>query len=250
MPQPSNGNTTVTTPSPHKEEDAAAAATGAVEAADMKAPSTALCASQTHMQTTASTSVSSSQLNRDDQNGGGAMGPENTDGGPGWEFDASELFSEYELFEPTPYRIYVGHTGDVLALSWSKNGFLLSASMDRTVRLWHPKRADCLSVFKHKDFVTSVAFHPLDDRYFISGSLDCKLRLWDIPARKIRIWTEVPDKQLITSVSFTSASGEQIVVGTYRGMCVFYSTQGLRIQKRFHARSSRGRNAKGSKITG
>ncbi|KAJ1916711.1 hypothetical protein H4219_003631 [Mycoemilia scoparia] len=162
----------------------------------------------------------------------------------------SNIFPAYELFEPTPYRVYVGHTGDVLSLSWSKNNFLLTASMDRTVRLWHPKRSECLCVFRHKDIVPSIAFHPRDDRYFISGSLDCRLRLWDIPSRKVRVWTEVPDQQLITSVGFTSYLGDQIVVGTYRGMCVFYKTKGLEIQKRFHARSSRGHNAKGSKITG
>ncbi|KAJ2845693.1 WD repeat-containing protein 44, partial [Coemansia erecta] len=88
----------------------------------------------------------------------------------------------YELLEPVPFRSYVGHAADVLSLSWSKNGFLLSASMDRTVRLWHPHRPECLCTFRHRDIVTSVAFSPRDDRLFISGSLDCRLRLWDIPA--------------------------------------------------------------------
>ncbi|ORX74312.1 WD40 repeat-like protein, partial [Linderina pennispora] len=145
---------------------------------------------------------------------------------------------------------YVGHSSDILALAWSKNGFLLSASMDRTVRLWHPHRPECLCTFRHRDIVTSVAFNPRDDRTFISGSLDCKLRLWDIPARSVRHWTKLPDGQMVTSVAFTSPRGDHIVAGTYRGMCVFYAADGLAVQGRMHARSSRGRNAKGSKITG
>ncbi|KAJ1775141.1 hypothetical protein LPJ54_003875, partial [Coemansia sp. RSA 1824] len=156
----------------------------------------------------------------------------------------------YELLEPVPFRSYVGHTSDVLALSWSKNGFLLSASMDRTVRLWHPHRPECLCTFRHRDIVTSVAFNPRDDRLFISGSLDCRLRLWDIPARSVRHWTRLPEGQMVTSVAYTGSKGDHIVAGTYQGMCVFYSTDGLCVQGRMHARSSRGRNAKGSKITG
>ncbi|KAJ2308275.1 hypothetical protein IWW55_000539, partial [Coemansia sp. RSA 2706] len=156
----------------------------------------------------------------------------------------------YELLEPVPFRSYVGHAADILALAWSKNGFLLSASTDRTVRLWHPHRPECLCTFRHRDIVTSVAFNPRDDRLFISGSLDCRLRLWDIPARSVRHWTRLPEGQMVTSVAFTSSRGDYIVAGTYRGMCVFYSTDGLAVQGRMHARSSRGRNAKGSKITG
>ncbi|KAJ2450067.1 hypothetical protein EV183_004524 [Coemansia sp. RSA 2336] len=156
----------------------------------------------------------------------------------------------YELLEPVPFRSYVGHTADVLALSWSKNGFLLSAAADRTVRLWHPHRPECLCTFRHRDIVTSVAFNPRDDRLFISGSLDCRLRLWDIPARRVRHWTRLPEGQMVTSVAFTSSRGDRIVAGTYRGMCVFYSTDGLAVLGRMHARSSRGRNSKGSKITG
>ncbi|KAJ2437030.1 hypothetical protein GGF42_008761, partial [Coemansia sp. RSA 2424] len=142
----------------------------------------------------------------------------------------------YELLEPVPFRSYVGHAADVLSLSWSKNGFLLSASADRTVRLWHPHRPECLCTFRHRDIVTSVAFSPRDDRLFISGSLDCRLRLWDIPARGVRHWTKLPDAQMVTAVAFTSPRADRIVAGTYRGMCVFYSTDGLAVQGRMHAR--------------
>ncbi|KAJ2237335.1 hypothetical protein IWW45_001021 [Coemansia sp. RSA 485] len=163
---------------------------------------------------------------------------------------ATHPLHAYELLEPVPFRSYVGHGADVLSLSWSKNGFLLSASADRTVRLWHPHRPECLCTFRHRDIVTSVAFSPRDDRLFVSGSLDCRLRLWDIPARGVRHWTGLPDGQMVTAVGFTSARGDLVVAGTYRGMCVFYSTHDLSVQGRMHARSSRGRNAQGSKITG
>ncbi len=64
------------------------------------------------------------------------------------------------VFRSKPFREFEGHTSVVLDLSWSKNNFLLSSSMDKTVRLWHVTREECLCTFKHKDFVTSIAFHP------------------------------------------------------------------------------------------
>lgn len=76
---------------------------------------------------------------------------------------------------PTPARAQ-GHKQDVLDLCWSKKEqFLLSGSMDHTVRLWHISMDQCLRVFKHTDFVTALDFHPVDDRYFISGSIDGKV---------------------------------------------------------------------------
>jgi len=88
------------------------------------------------------------------------------------------------VFMPKPFAEYSGHKADLLDISWSKNFFLLSASMDKTVRLWHVSRIECLCIFQHVDFVTAIAFHPKDDRYFLSGSLDGKLRLWNIPDKK------------------------------------------------------------------
>ena len=32
--------------------------------------------------------------------------------------------------------------------------------MDKTVRLWHVSRRECLCCFQHIDFVTAIAFHP------------------------------------------------------------------------------------------
>ena len=32
--------------------------------------------------------------------------------------------------------------------------------MDKTVRLWHISRRECLCTFQHIDFVTAIVFHP------------------------------------------------------------------------------------------
>lgn len=151
------------------------------------------------------------------------------------------------VFRSKPVQEYEGHTASVLDLSWSKNNFLLSSSMDKTVRLWHVSRLECLCCFKHSDFVTSIQFHPRDDRFFLAGSLDSKLRLWSIPDKSVAYWNQLPD--LITAVAFTP-DGKTAVAGCLNGLCLFYETEGLKYHTQIHVRSAHGKNAKGSKVTG
>lgn len=151
------------------------------------------------------------------------------------------------VFHTRPVREFRAHTGEVLDLSWSKNNFLLSSSMDQTVRLWHLSQDECLCTFKHKDFVTSIAFHPKDDRFFLAGSLDSVLRLWSIPDKSVAYSSQM--SELITAVAF-SPDGKTSIAGCLNGLCNFYETEGLKFETQIHVRSSRGKNAKGSKITG
>lgn len=154
-------------------------------------------------------------------------------------------------FKSKPLCKYRGHSADLLDISWSKNYFILSSSMDKTVRLWHISRRECLCTFQHIDFVTAIVFHPKDDRYFLSGSLDGKLRLWNIPDKKVTLWNEVGsnNNSLITTANFCH-NGKFAVVGTYDGKCIFYSTEHLKYYTQIHVRSTRGKNSRGHKITG
>lgn len=168
---------------------------------------------------------------------------ENEDGG----MDAHGAHLSAPVFQSKPVREYDGHSSTILDLSWSKNNFLLSSSMDKTVRLWHVTRAECLCTFKHNDFVPSISFHPKDDRFFLAGSLDSKLRLWSIPDKSVAYAAQLPD--MITAVAFTP-DGKFAMAGCLSGLCMFYETEGLKYQTQIHVRSTRGQNAKGSKITG
>ncbi|KAI5309164.1 hypothetical protein KEM55_003903, partial [Ascosphaera atra] len=163
------------------------------------------------------------------------------------------------VFKTQPVQVYEGHTGSVVDLSWSKNDFLLSTSMDKTVRLWHVTRKECLCCFMHQDFVTSIQFHPKDDRFFLAGSLDSKLRLWSIPDKSVAFEAATPD--MITSVAFTP-DGKHAIAGLLNGLCIIYDTDGLKVLSQIragghhhlspaYASHRRRRNSsKGSKITG
>lgn len=151
------------------------------------------------------------------------------------------------VFSSQPVREFRGHSNDILDLSWSKGGFLLSASMDKTARLWHLSWPNSLVSFVHGDFVTSACFHPKDDRFFLSGSLDGKLRLWNIAAKKVQKSQEVPG--LITATSFTR-SGKTACVGTFAGAALFYNTDELQYTSSIAVKSPSGTYAKGGrKIT-
>ena len=161
--------------------------------------------------------------------------------------DADDVKLNAPVFKQKLIREYDGHTSSILDLSWSKNNFLLSSSMDKTVRLYHVSRAECLCAFRHNDFVTSIAFHPRDDRFFLAGSLDSKIRLWSIPDKTVAYWQSVPD--MVTAVAFTP-DGKTSIAGCLNGMCILYDTEGLKPHSQIHVKSARGKNSKGSKVTG
>ena len=80
--------------------------------------------------------------------------------------------------------------------------------------------------------------------------MDGKLRLWNIPDKKVALWNEVDGQtKLITAANFCQ-NGKYAVIGTYDGRCIFYDTEHLKYHTQIHVRSTRGRNKVGRKITG
>ncbi|XP_044501703.1 uncharacterized protein LOC123222803 [Mangifera indica] len=118
-----------------------------------------------------------------------------------------------------PIHEFLGHCGEVLDLSWSRNKYLLSSSVDKTVRLWQVGCDQCLEVFFHNNYVSCVQFNPVDDNYFISGSIDGKVRLWAIPGCQVVDWTDITE--IVTAICFRP-DGMGVVVGSMSDTCRFY----------------------------
>ncbi len=165
----------------------------------------------------------------------------------------------------------------ILATYWIKNLFVLSASSDKTCRLWHIYKTESLCTFHHSSIVSCISFHPKDDRYFISACLDGKLRLWNISEKKVVLCNEIAksnSSNFITALSFCQG-GKTIAVGTFDGKCILFhtevefyfifkfilllqcirsfiilNTKHLKYYSLINVRSTKGRNSKGSKITG
>ena len=40
--------------------------------------------------------------------------------------------------------------------------------------------------------MTAVCLHPLDDKFFLSGGFDKKIRIWNIPESRVATWAQAP----------------------------------------------------------
>ncbi|KAJ9549671.1 hypothetical protein OSB04_022214, partial [Centaurea solstitialis] len=126
-----------------------------------------------------------------------------------------------------PVHEFHGHSGEILSLSWSKNGYLLSSSVDKTVRMWQVGHEECVKTFTHNNYVTCVEFNPVDDNYFISGSIDGKIRIWDVSRCQVIDWIDIGD--IVTAVCYYP-DGKGSIVGTLDGKCSFYDIIDDRLQ--------------------
>ncbi|KAJ0248638.1 Uncharacterized protein HA466_0157120 [Hirschfeldia incana] len=119
-----------------------------------------------------------------------------------------------------PLHEFLGHGGDILDVSWSKNNRLLSASADNSVRLWQIGREDCLGIYSHSNYVTSVQFNPVDDDHFITGSIDGKVRIWSASHCQVVDWADA--RGIVTAVCYRP-DGQAVIVGTLTSECRFYN---------------------------
>ncbi|KAK6453966.1 WD40-repeat-containing domain protein, partial [Scheffersomyces xylosifermentans] len=163
------------------------------------------------------------------------------------------VYTSAPVFHQKPIRVFKGHTNSILTLDWSKNNFLISGSMDRTAKLWHVDREECLKTFQHEDFVTTAKFHPTDDRFFLSGSLDNQARLWSILENNVAFNKNLGDDALITALAFTP-DGKYCVVGGFNGSIFVLETKGLYVINRSEIKEKSivhpFQNKNGNKITG
>jgi len=126
-----------------------------------------------------------------------------------------------------PLHEFLGHSGDILDISWSKNNRLLSASVDNSVRLWQIGCEDCLGIFSHNNYVTSVQFNPVDDDHFISGSIDGKVRIWSASQCQVVDWADA--RGIVTAVCY-QPDGQAVIIGTLTSDCRFYNVSGHCLQ--------------------
>ncbi|KAF5953768.1 hypothetical protein HYC85_006624 [Camellia sinensis] len=126
-----------------------------------------------------------------------------------------------------PVCSFTGHLDDVLDLSWSKSHLVAFS-------------------FNGQD-ITCIQFNPTDDDYFISGSLDAKVRIWSIPDRKLVDYTDL--HEMVTSACYTP-DGQGAMVGSNTGSCHLYSTADCRLEQKAQIETRNRKKSQAKKITG
>ena len=99
---------------------------------------------------------------------------------------------------------------------------MVSASEDRTLRLWDVGSGSCLATLHgHGDIVWRVALSP-DGRLAASGSADDTVRIWDL--QRNECLQELPYSDCVAAVAF-SPDGTSLAVGCDDSKVYVYSIE-------------------------
>ena len=76
---------------------------------------------------------------------------------------------------------FQGHNGDILSLALSRDGkYVLSGSLDNTVKLWDALEGNCLQTFLGHSSAVTCVYLSADSQIALSGSSDHTLKVWEL----------------------------------------------------------------------
>ncbi|KAL8436897.1 hypothetical protein Efla_002095 [Eimeria flavescens] len=167
-----------------------------------------------------------------------------------------------------PDLCLTGHGASVIFLSWApttKMSLLLSASLDKTVRLWRPsKGVAAIAVLRCTDWPTCASFHPIFKDVIFTGCLDATIQVWRLLSSRApgtpgaprgaleqfdsRIVEYLKVPELVTALSI-SPNGGVLAVGFRNGSISFYDARTLKFRSEVDCKNRKGKFAKGRKVT-
>ena len=78
-----------------------------------------------------------------------------------------------------------GHSSDIHALTILNNGDIVSASLDKSIKIWNANTGDLKKTLEgHKDCIQALIV--LANGNLASGSWDKTIRIWDVDTGEIR----------------------------------------------------------------
>jgi WD40 repeat protein len=116
------------------------------------------------------------------------------------------------------------NTPDVQIARYSPDGrWIVTASTDAVLRLWHANSAKETHAFRgHDGLISNVTFSP-DSRYIVTASNDKTARLWDLESGKSLAILRGHDKE-VTSAVFSS-DGHRVLTGSLDGTARLWDTE-------------------------
>jgi WD40 repeat protein len=142
------------------------------------------------------------------------------------------------------------HSNSVIDLSWSVHmPQLLSAGLDKSAVLWSVDSLEPVATYPHPDIVSCVSFYAHSPNFFITGSFDKFVRLWNITHKRVEAYWQLSD--FITSGCFSPAH-DLLLVGMLHGQVNVYRCElpELRLISSLECRNRAGLKKKGRKVTG
>jgi len=128
-----------------------------------------------------------------------------------WTANTSRSFLDDEF--ALPARRLEGHSGFVQDVALTNNAeYALSASWDRSLRLWNLKTGACFGKFLgHTKDVLSTAFSP-DNRHILSGGRDGKLKIWNVKGECVYTLEKDCHTDWVSCVRFSPAVQSPVIV--------------------------------------
>jgi len=122
-----------------------------------------------------------------------------------WVAANNRVSQESEIAVPS--RRLEGHTGFVQDVALTANGeYALSASWDRSLRLWNLKSGACFGKFLgHTKDALTCAFSP-DNRHILSGGRDNKLKIWNVKGECVYTLDRDAHTDWVSSVRFSPST--------------------------------------------
>ena len=111
--------------------------------------------------------------------------------------------SLWDFITRQPLARFHGHTNEVNALCFSRNGlFLASAGTDRRVVLYYLRQGVSTLLQGHRAGLSGLAFAP-DNKTLVSASWDGTIRFWSVASREL-VLTLAHDGGSVGSVAFSA----------------------------------------------
>ena len=116
-----------------------------------------------------------------------------------------------------------GHKLGISDVAWSSDSRLLvSASDDKTLKIWELSTGKCLKTLKgHSNYAFCCNFNP-QSNLVVSGSFDESVRIWDVRTGKC-LKTLPAHSDPVSAVHF-NRDGSLIVSSSYDGLCRIWDT--------------------------
>jgi len=145
---------------------------------------------------------------------------------PDKQFLAAAGNPHVRLFEvntnnPSPVTSFDGHTGNVTAIGFQKEGkWMFSGSEDQTIKLWDIRAPGCQREYQCSAPVNSVVLHP-NQVELISGDQNGNVRVWDLSANACSREL-VPDGEVAVRSVSVASDGSLAIAANNKGNCFIW----------------------------